>query len=307
MKYVIAYIKFAVLRALLWLASRLSFTASQKLGDWLGWFGWRLSSQSRRVNQVNIGLCYPDRAISERASLAAASFRETCTTLMEVPLMWEKPVEKCVALIREIEGEALLDEAISEKKGLILLAPHLGNWELAGLFFSTRYRMSTLYSPPKLADFEHYMVRVRERQGAKLVRGDRRGLVELMSRLRSGGVVGILPDQLPRTAGSVNAPFFGHSVRTMTLAGKLRQKTGAPALITFAERLPGHEGFRLIIRKCEGDIGNLDAVAGASALNRSIEACIERCPTQYQWEYKRFRHAGPGFTNPYKAKGSQQL
>ena len=183
---------------------------------------------------------------------------------------------------------------------MVLLAPHLGNWELAGLFFSSRYKMAALYSPPHIKEFEDYMIRVRGRLGSELVRGDRKGLMRLMGILKEGGVAGILPDQSPRGKTNAYAPFFGMDVMTMTLVGKLVQKTGANVLVTYAERLPNGEGFKILVTPAEPGIGADDAVAGATALNQSVEKVVRMAPEQYQWEYKRMRHRPPGNPNPYK-------
>jgi KDO2-lipid IV(A) lauroyltransferase len=214
--------------------------------------------------------------------------------------MWEWPVDKCLGLIKQTEGLELVDEALATGKGLILLAPHLGNWELAGLFFSSRYKMAALYSPPHIKEFEDYMIRVRGRLGSELVRGDRKGLMRLMGILKEGGVAGILPDQSPRGKTNAYAPFFGMDVMTMTLVGKLVQKTGANVLVTYAERLPNGEGFKILVTRAEPGIGAEDTVAGATALNQSVEKVVRMAPEQYQWEYKRMRHRPPGNPNPYK-------
>ena len=85
----------------------------------------------------------------------------------------------------------------------------------------------------------------------------------------------------------------------MTLVSKLIQRTGANVLITYAERLPNAEGFRIVVRRTEPGLGDKDPVAATSAMNRSIEDCVRRIPEQYQWEYKRMRHRPPGEINPY--------
>lgn len=292
--------KFRFARRLLWLLSHLPLSAAQQAGGSLGRVAWLLAGRSRKTTEVNIALCFPELAPEKRERLAKASLMETGKTIMEIPLIWERPVAECLAMIREIEGQELLDEALNSGKGLLLLAPHLGNWELAGLYFASRHRMAALYSPPHLPEFENYMVQVRGRSGSELVRGDRRGLARLISLLREGGIAGILPDQSPRGPGATYAPFFGIEARTMTLAAKLLRKSGAQALITYTERLPNAEGFRLVIRRCGPDIGAGDARLAATALNQAIEACVRSTPEQYQWEYKRFRHRPPGETTHYQ-------
>ena len=292
--------KASFLITLLGLAGKLPLRAAQLAGRLLGTVAWTFKTDSRRVTEINLSIAFPDYTDDQRHSMARSSLRHTGQTMMEIPLMWEWPVERCLGLIQEIEGAELLANAKKDGRGLLLLAPHLGNWELTGLYFSSRYRMAALYSPPNIKEFEDYMIRVRGRLGSELVRGDRRGLARLIALLREGQVTGILPDQSPRGKGNAYAPFFGMDVRTMTLVSKLLQKSGAKPLMTYSERLKDGRGFRLVIRECENGISDSDPLIATTALNRSIENVVREIPEQYQWEYKRFRHRVPGEINPYK-------
>lgn len=292
-------LKYFLIAGLLRIAGSMPLGLAQWLGKLIGLIAWTLPTKSRKVTDTNIAICLPELPADEQHRLSRDSMAHTGMTLMEIPLMWEWPVEKCLGLIKETRGLELVDEALASGKGLILLAPHLGNWELAGLFFSSRYKMAALYSPPHLPEFEDYMIRVRGRLGSELVRGDRRGLTRLMAILKQGGVAGILPDQSPRGKTNAFAPFFGMEVKTMTLVSKLIQKTGAQALVTYAERLPDGKGFRILVTEAESGMGDADAVLAATALNQSVEKVVRMSPEQYQWEYKRLRHRPPGETNPY--------
>jgi len=292
--------KYYLIAGLLRIVSYLPLGAAQFIGKWLGLLAWKLGGRPKKITDINLDICLPELTKKQRRDLSRDSLAHTGMTALEIPLMWEWPVDKCLGLIKETEGLELVDEALATGKGLVLLAPHLGNWELAGLFFSSRYKMAALYSPPHIKEFEDYMIRMRGRLGSELVRGDRKGLMRLMGILKEGGVAGILPDQSPRGKTNAYAPFFGMEVMTMTLVGKLVQKTGANVLVTYAERLPNGEGFKILVTPAEPGIGADDAVAGATALNQSVEKVVRMTPEQYQWEYKRMRHRPPGNPNPYK-------
>ena len=293
-------LKYYIIAVLFRTSSLLSLRSAQAIGSFLGSLAWRLKTDARRVTDINLSICLPEATGQEREHLSHNSMRNTGMTALEVPLMWEWPVEKCLGLVKEVEGEQLLKDARSSNQGLILLAPHLGNWELAGLYFSSLYQMAALYSPPKMPEFEDYMIRVRGRLGSELVRGDRRGLLRMMNLLKEGGVAGILPDQSPRGETNAFAPFFGMNVKTMTLAAKLAQRTKAHVLITYAERLPESQGFRMVIREVDSGIYDSDLTVAATAMNQSIEQCIRTVPAQYQWEYKRFKHLPAKARNMYR-------
>ncbi|MDP4549089.1 lysophospholipid acyltransferase family protein [Marinobacter sp. MDS2] len=292
-------LKYFLIAGLLRLVSFLPLRAAQFIGKWLGLLGWAMNGRSRKTTDTNIRICLPELSSAEQRQLSKDSMAHTGMTAAEIPLMWEWPVEKCLGLIKETRGLELVDKAMASDKGLILLAPHIGNWELIGLLFSSRYKMASLYSPPHIKEFEEYMIRVRSRVGSELVRGDRRGLLRLMGILKEGGVAGILPDQSPRGKTNAYAPFFGMEVRTMTLVNKLMLKTGANVLVAFAERLPQSNGFRIIVEEAAPGNADADPVVAATALNKSVEKVVRMAPAQYQWEYKRLRHRPPGNPNPY--------
>jgi KDO2-lipid IV(A) lauroyltransferase len=293
-------LRFSSLRLILWLVGHLPLAVAQGLGRVVGRLLWQARGRNREVTEISLGLAFPEKAAGERRELARQSLVETGKTLAEVPIMWERPVDHCISMIGEIQGADLLDDALARQQGLVLLAPHLGNWELAGLYFSTRFSMAALYSAPNMKEMESYMSRVRGRGGSELVRADRRGVLRLFSILREGGVVGILPDQNPDASGGAFAPFFGVNVLTMKLVSRLVQKTEARALVTYAERLPGAKGFRLVIEEVDERLYDPDTDVSVAGLNATVENVVRRIPAQYQWEYKRFKKRPPGEPNPYK-------
>ena len=293
-------LRIASLRSLLWLVGHLPLAVAQGLGRLVGVLLWQARGRNRDVTEISLELAFPEKEKSERRELARHSLVETGKTLAEVPIMWERPVDHCLSMIREIEGGELLDDALARQQGLVLLAPHLGNWELAGLYFSTRFSMAALYSAPNMKEMETYMSQVRGRGGSELVRADRRGVLRLFSILREGGVVGILPDQNPDASGGAFAPFFGVNVLTKKLVSRHLQKTPARALVSYAARLPGAQGFRLVIDDVDDRLYYGDTDVSVAGLNATVEKVVRRIPAQYQWEYKRFKKRPPGEPNPYK-------
>ena len=278
----------------------LPFHFAQRVGKWLGRCASLLPTESRRVTAINLKLCFPELSGTEHKALTRESLEESGKLLMEIPHFWERPIDFSLGKIEKIEGEELLKNALRSNKGLLLLAPHLGNWELIGLFFSSRYAMAAMYSPPNVPGFEAYMIDVRSKAGSELVPTSRKGLARMITLLREGDVVGILPDQSSRGPGSTYAPFFGIEVRTMTLATKLLQKSNATVLSTYARR-ESNGRFTIVIKEVNPDIRSTDLFLACKTLNETVEECVRDCPAQYQWAYKRFKHRPSGLPHPYKA------
>jgi len=292
----------ALARACLRLTSWLPLSAGQRAGELLAPLVLRFPGRVRDSIATNLALCFPDLGEAERQRLARESLAESIAAMLELGPLWHWGRARVLALVREVDGLERLDAAISSGRGAVILGPHLGAWEIAGLFASTRAPMTTLYRPPRVPGLERCLTRARERFGARLVPADVRGVRTLFRTLQRGGVVGLLPDQDPGPGAGVFAPFFGVLARTSTLAVKLLTSTDATPILSWAERLERGQGYRLhYLELDQGPLRCGDVERATRALNLEIERLVRRFPRQYLWTYRRFRHRPPGQGNPYRS------
>ncbi len=281
-------VKTILVKSLLRLLSWIPLPLLHKLAEAIGAIVYALPTETRRVTLINLQRALPELSDEERRRLARRSVQETLKAGFELGHMWYGSIEHVMSMIVNVQGKEHIDAALASGRAIIYCSPHLGNWELMGLYVSTLAPLTTLYKPPKLTGLNDLIAGSRARAGADLVATDRAGVVKLTRALQQGASTGILPDQQPREGG-VFAPFFGHQAYTMTLVSKLAARANAVVLFTFAKRLPKGSGFELICMPADADVANADTTLAAAALNRSVEACVRLAPEQYQWEYKRFR------------------
>lgn len=286
---------------LLWLAGRLPLRALHTLGAGIGWLMLRFDSRECRVARRNFELCFPTLPNAERDELLSATLRQTGCTITETARLWTRTSRSNLALVQEVRNPELLDAALASGKGLIIAAPHQGNWELLNQYLASRMPLSIVYRPPRSAAVELLLRRVRGHEGVTQVRAHGAGVRALFRTLCDGGRLGILPDQQPKLGDGEFAPFFGVPALTMTLLPRLAERSGAVVLFAHAERLPAAAGFRIVFRESDPALTGSDPVAAVAALNRGVEACVRDQPTQYQWGYKRFSIRPPGTGgSPYR-------
>ncbi|QKT03398.1 lysophospholipid acyltransferase family protein [Ectothiorhodospiraceae bacterium 2226] len=281
-------------RAALRATGLLPLSLLQGLGAAAGWLGALLPNGHRRISDINLRLCFPGMGRRARRRLMRRSLQETVKVALECPWVWRAGRETLLGKVRAVEGRERLDAALAEGKGVILASPHLGNWEVVGLWLSHHYPITSMFRPQRSKALDTLMLTARERFGAKLVPSDASGVRRQLEALRRGEIVGLLPDQNPGKGTGVFAPFFGIQTNTPVLPGRLAAKTGAPLLFVFAERLPWGRGWRLRFQRAPAEVGARDAAVGAAALNAGLEACIRALPEQYWWSYKRFRRRPEG-------------
>lgn len=288
-----------LLRAALRLFAFLPLPLAHALGATVGWLGWLSRGRLRRVTEANLALCFPERTPAERRRLGRRSLMEAGKTLTEMGAMWLWPPERAEALVREVDGDATARALHAGGRGVIALIPHLGCWEICNLYFGRRYPLTALYRPPRMAALRDTIHRARERVGARLVPTTASGVKALHAALAAGEVIGVLPDQDPGRGAGVFAPFFGIPTNTMTLVARLAQRSGAPVVIVYGERLPRGRGYRIHLEAVDEAIHDPDPVVSATVMNAAIERLVRRCPEQYQWSYKRFKTRPAGQSSPY--------
>jgi KDO2-lipid IV(A) lauroyltransferase len=118
------------------------------------------------------------------------------------------------------------------------------------------------------------------------VPADLQGVRAMLKALRRGEAIGVLPDQVPGVGEGEWVDFFGKPAYTMTLVGRISERTGAPVLLCCAERLPRGRGYRFI---AEPMLAPRPPESPVRALNRSLERLIRRHPEQYLWGYNRYK------------------
>lgn len=146
-----------------------------------------------------------------------------------------------------------------------------------------------MYQPPRIEGLDRLLRRVRARNGVSLAPTNRKGVAQLLTALKRGEIVGILPDQVPADEGGEFASFFGEPALTMTLVSKLIQRTDAQVFCGFAKRLPRGKGFVAVFEPADEKIYSSDIKESTEGLNRTVESAVQKAVSQYQWEYKRFR------------------
>lgn len=284
------------IRILIRLVARLPLPVIHGLGNRLAQIMIWLPNRQRRNALINIGLALPERTPAEQLALRNANLREVGKTYLEIGFLWLQPVERVLGLVREVRGAELLRRR--EGQGLIVLSPHIGAWELAGLYLSSQGPTTIFYKPQAYLD--DLIVEARGRAGARLAPTTAQGVRLLMQALGRGDYIGILPDQEPKPdKGSIFAPFFGIPALTMLLVSRLARRTGTPVIFLFAERLAHAEGFRIHCLPAPDGIDMLDDEVAATALNLGIERCVRTCPEQFAWPYKRYRRRPLGWPKLY--------
>jgi KDO2-lipid IV(A) lauroyltransferase len=263
--------------------------------------GYRFGLREAKTARVNLALCFPEWTDADRERLVRRNLEETGRSMAQMVRLFAGSPMAVDDLVDENGFIEACRDKLALGRGLIIALPHQGNWELIAYRVTRAGPATALYRPPRMQALDDLVREGRQRSGIDVVPIDRQGLKRLHGALRDGEIVGILPDQVPKAAGSagVLAPFFGRPALTMTLVNRLARRHQTPVIFCAAVAEPGSRRHRFHYFDGEAAIADSDPAVAAAALNRGIERCARAHPAHYQWTYRRFLIPDDPASDPY--------
>lgn len=267
-----------------WLLSRLPLRILQAMGAYLGQLIAYFPGRYQRRLHTHFLLAYPNATPAMLTEAARSAGR----MILEMPYFWARknPLAHFPHLFDA--HDATIKALLTQGRGLIILTLHMGCFELLAPALAAHYGVTAMFKPPHKVWLRRWIESMRSQPGLHLAPTQTRGVRMLVKALKRGQMIAMLPDQAPPAGEGVWAPFFGCPAYTVTLAQKLQQRSGAPIVLLFNERLPHGQGYHLHLQPYIGMLPEA-AVAGATALNHAIENLIALAPTQYLWGYNRYK------------------
>jgi len=248
------------------------------MGALLGWLTFLASPTYRRRFMDNA------RQAGYRFAEVRGAVAEAGKMLAETPRLWFGDMPPV-----EWDRPEVVEQALAEGRGILFLTPHLGCFEISARSAAERFSpITVLYRPARKVWLRDLIANSRSRPGMTAAPTTLAGVRQMLRALKTGGAVGLLPDQVPPEGMGVWAPFFGREAYTMTLPSRLLQQTGAALLVVRTLRLPRGRGYRVHVRRFEGTLAQ-DPVAAAAQVNAEMEHMVRETPSQYLWGYARYK------------------
>ncbi|NBS80796.1 MAG: lysophospholipid acyltransferase family protein [Betaproteobacteria bacterium] len=256
------------------------------LGALIGRLAWVVSKSYRQKSLKHLSIAgydvtgfMPDRVRAHTGRLVA-----------ELPALWFWPDERLFAHC-ESPSQTVLTQAIAsarrEQRGLLVMTPHLGSFEVIPRYIAQHLPMTVLFKPAKSQALDRLLREARNRGVVRSVPADLSGVRALLRCLKRGEAVGMLPDQVPGNGDGILAPFFGQQAWTMTLPQGLIERVKPIVLFAIAER-------RLAIKPLDRGSWYIhfeiyNGESSPAAINAAMERLIRRFPEQYLWSYNRYK------------------
>ena len=283
-RYWAGWLLYGFLRLLLllpypWLFHLFSFIG-YKLGP--------LFKSRRAIVRRNAELCFPEFSATEQETFIDDVIANTIIGFLETLYGWFGS-EKYIRQHSRIEGLELVEEAIANGQGVILISGHFSSLDISGRIFSLHHSTSTSYKPNKNALLNFIINHHRGQHYDNLI--EKREMRRMLKTLKNKEVIWYATDQDFGRKDSVFAPFFGVETATLATLARLTQLSGAKALQYHYYREGTAKDLQYVIRleNAYPQGFSRDDVANATQLNQVLEESVREHPEQYFWVHRRFK------------------
>jgi KDO2-lipid IV(A) lauroyltransferase len=252
------------------------------LGKLLGLITYQFDRRFKKRIDTNLKHAFVASDENDLKKLTQLTAGEIGKCLMEAPAIWFNSPQKNFRWVKRCFGWQHVETALKKKKGIIFLTPHLGCFEITAQYYAHFHPITVLFKRPKHNWLANIVLSGRRHPQIHLAEANLHGVKQLIQALKKGEAIGMLPDQIPNEGQGIWAQFFNKPAYTMTLVSKLAESSSATVLIGFGHRLSRGRGYEVYIEPLGQD-------HSPQAINNRLEMLIRKYPTQYLWNYRRFK------------------
>lgn len=270
------------------------------LGVVLAWVLYVLVGSRRRVVHTNLRLCFSELNEAQRRVLARKVFVYFAQAWLDRSWLWHAPahvVRRRLLLCGDVQ-------ALSGSQPIVIFSPHFvgldAGWTALTQQISRAF--STIYTDQANRQMDRWILRGRRRFAGQpgsqtCLFGRVEGVKPIVSALRAGGALYLLPDMNFGPEESVFVPFFGVPAATVPSLSRFA-KLGRAQVVPVISRLTS-TGYEVRVLPAWHDFPTADAVADTALMNQRLESYIQAQPAQYYWVHKRFKTRPEGEPSVY--------
>ncbi len=294
-KYTLEYLPFAFLAHTIGILPRSVIVGFANV---FGFFAFYFPTSYRLIT-ANIKTAFPEKSSKEIRHIGLKSLQNIILIFFESFWFRAKPkrIEKYFTLTPEVTE--MFTHCRKEKIPILLVVPHLGNWEIAGqaIPYYLNFPIAVVakkFRNPYLADF---ISNSRGELGNTII--DSKGAARNMIKcLKKNMIVATLVDQNTRVRdGGVFIDFLGVPVPSSKVAAFIKKKMPNVKIFVGGGKRTSGGKMESFINPLPKDYSEYkcdkDFIQDIMTITGSI---VEKYPEQYLWFYKRFQNISPDAT-----------
>ena len=290
-----------LLKAISTFVSWLPYKLVVIIGKGLGRIYHKVAKKQRLRAEKTIKEClgYSDQQAYETIRRVFIQLAITFMEMLYMPALNKDNIKKYV----EFDRPEVLWDALEEKKGVVMLACHMDNWEWLGAALAMNgFPLSAVEKPQPNRVYSDFMNELRRNAGQEIFARGSNEIIGCARAMKKGRMLGLIADQDGGYDG-IFVPFLGKMASTPQGPAYFARKFKAPIIPIFIVRNPDGYGHKAIVKdpiryEFSGD-NKLDDYNVTLKMTQEVEKVIKEYPDNWLW----FQHR---WNTPYVPKEEEQ-
>jgi Kdo2-lipid IVA lauroyltransferase/acyltransferase len=202
-----------------------------RVGEIMGGLAWHLMPLRRKIVLRNLRIAFcGEFDLPTLQQMARDTIRRTIANFFASAHTARLSADKIDAVLT-VENQDLIERAMSNNAGLVLMPPHMGNWEILSRMnrlFPQGHKIGAFYRPLNNPFMNARVVAQRKTDGTYLF-AKKDSLHHVSGFLRESSLIGILADQRVGKQGEL-VRFFGRLTRASPLPSLLARRSKSEVL-----------------------------------------------------------------------------
>jgi Kdo2-lipid IVA lauroyltransferase/acyltransferase len=265
------------------------------LGLALGWLLYLVVAPRRHVVQVNLAQCFPQWPTQQRRALAPRIFVHVAQAWLDRSWLWHGKPE---VTRRRLKLAGAIDE-FDGAQPTVIFAPHFVGMDAGWTALTQQLQrdLTTIYTDQANKVVDAWILESRRRFGSGRLFGRADGVKTIVSALRQGALLYLLPDMNFGPEESIFVPFYGVEAATVPSLSRFA-RLGRAKVVPVVTRLT-REGYEVRVLPAWKDFPSDDVTADTALMNERLQSYIDTMPDQYYWVHKRFKTRPEGMPPVY--------
>jgi KDO2-lipid IV(A) lauroyltransferase len=279
-----------ILLPFIYLVSILPFWMMYGLSDLLCFFLFRLAGYRKKIVLENLRKSFPEKTSKEIDEIASKFYSYFCDLTLETL----KTLTISHAGVKnhvKMEDTSLFERFYNEKRSVIIVMGHFGNWELAGARFSMEpyHTLYVIYHPLHNKYFDGLVYHMRTRLGNKLYSMNEvlRGMLRDRDKLTA---TAFIADQTPFPEGAYWTNFLNQDTPIFKGTAKIAKKLNYP-IIYVSMRRAGRGQYVIYNELLVENPAGMAEDEISELHTKRLEQDIREQPEIWLWTHRRWKHA----------------
>ena len=246
----------------------------------------------RKIVSINLKIAFPELSAKERGEIERANYRWFARFCMDVLYMdaWQGLTAK----VTHFNNLEILDEALTENKGVLLVSGHFGNWEMIPSALAELGYPVCMYVGRQTNPLTNELQNnARANFGVETIDKGKRATLQMGRALAANKIIAMLIDQNDNKS-DLFVNFFVKLASSSKGTAAFHLLRKSPVILVTCPYVG--DKFEITFQRISFDLSGeheKDTRAITQKITSALENVIRQYPEQYFWMHRRWRARPP--------------